>query len=176
MLLILFSVMSVSYSLQGQFTSDKNYSYPTLSSLDDISSYLSNMSSSPLPLASKPNTEMPLTGFFVTVYETSPGFKNLLYVTTYVQLRDGGKTDLQDLAGPVGIKLGTRKGQINFLSKDPQLLVFLHKEDISQQVFTNVLQILSRETGEIVTTQGNEYLKGYVRIERKSSNAAFPTN
>lgn len=173
----LFSCLAGSYCVQAQVPSPNTYAYPTLSSLDDISSYLSNMPSSPLPLSSSPaKSDLPATGFFVTVYETSPGLKDLLYVTTYFQFQEGGKTEISDVAGPVGSKLTTRKGQATFLSQDKHFMVFLHKDGGFTQEFINVLQIFPGETGELLTIQGHEYLKGYVHMERKQSNVVSRTN
>lgn len=171
----LFSCLFVSCYLQGQPPVANTYAYPALSSLDDLSAYLS-MPPSQISSLSTTKTQLPVSGLFVTVYETSSGLKDLLYVTTHFQFQEGGKTEVKDVAGPVGCKLGTRQGQSTFLSQDEKLVIFLHKDDQFPQEFTNVLQIVSEETGELLVTQGKEYLKGYVRIEKKKSTATFPTN
>ncbi len=173
----LFFCIGASSYVQGQVPSPNTYAYPTLSSLDDISSYLSNMPSSPLPLSSPTaKSDLPITGFFVTVYETSPAFKDLLYVTTHFQFQEGGKTEISDISGPAGSKLAIRKGQATFLSRDKHLMVFLHKDGGFAQEFMNVLQLFPGDTGELLTIQGQEYLKGYVHMERKPSNVVSLTN
>lgn len=174
-ILSVFSFVCANYSLYGQASVTGTYAYPTLSSLDDISSYLSTPSSQS-SLLSPMKTDMSWTGFFVTIYETSPGLKDLLYLTTRFQFQEGGETMIQDLAGPTGSKLTARKGQATFLSKDKKVMVFLHRDDRFPQDFTNVLQLSSEEGGELLTTYGKEYLKGYVRLERKKSSAISPTN
>jgi hypothetical protein len=100
-----------------------------------------------------------------TVYETSPGLKELLYATTCFHFKGDGHTKLDVVAGPAGSKLGSRGGFATLLSKEMNTLVFLHEDEAFANPFTNVLYFSSDHVGELVATHQDQYVKCYVKID-----------
>ena len=74
---------------------------------------------------------------------------------------------LDVLAGPQGSKLGVRTGFATFLYKGQNTLLYLHKDEAFKEEFTNILYLLSETTGELMATQGSQYVKCYVKIQQQ---------
>ena len=112
----------------------------------------------------------PLVGttLTVTIYETSPGLKDLLYSTTQLLFKEDGSTEIESLAGISNDGLGMRLGRVTFAYQKQNATVFIHKDDAFDGYFTNVLYKLSETTGELISTNGDQYVKGYTKIQQIS--------